>query len=353
MFIRNQQQLKNAKIIYFTLSLLINASFQIQAMDIEGLDNTKKIIGIQKPALGLTGYQTKIGIIDNYFDPRSDTRDSLSKSTKRAFSGQDPQLVAFRAHASELGEDHANHVSSIIHRIASKARLRVIDMYNEPVVKDELGNNARLIAAIDAAIESKVDFINISQRVSPDDDWNGKISKDLKKAFYKARDAGIGIIKSSGNDNELIGFTPYTRSLAQLLNKMKGNMVLVSATAYTVEGYEELASFSNKAGIAYKYTVSAPGNDIVAYGASYRLIKMSGTSMAAPVVTATSSLLKEAYPNLSSRNILKSIRHSARKISLDQSVYFTDHMYGRGVIDFRSALIEAEKISKLSSSKDN
>ena len=351
MSIKTEQQLKTAKIIYFSLSLLINTSLQIQAKDIGelDLDDVKRIIGVQKPAVGLMGYRTKIGIIDGYFDPKSDTESSLSKSTKRAFSKQAPQSVAFRAHA--IGHDHANHVSSIIHQIAPKAKLRVIDMYDEPSVKDASGHNARLIAAINAAIKSKVDFINISQRISPDNDGDGKISKGLKKAFYKARNAGIGIIKSAGNDNELSGSTPYTKSLSKLLYEMKGSMVIVAATAYDADYQENIGHFSNKAGIAYKYTVSAPGTDILAYGASNKLVKMSGTSMASPVVTATASLLKEAYPALSAKNILNSIRRSARKVSFDQTAYLSEGKYGLGVVDFHGALMEAEKINKLKPSK--
>ena len=351
MFIRTQQQLKNAKIIYFTLALLINTSLQTQAKDTEELGDAKGIIGVQKSSEGLTGYNTKIGVVDGYFDPKSDTQNSLSKSTKRTFLGQDSQLVASKAHTRGLGDDHANHVSSIIHHIAPQAKLRVIDMYNEPSVRDASSHNARLIAAINAAIESKVDFINISQRISPDSDWEGKISNDLKKAFYKARDARIGIIKSAGNDNELIGSKPYTRSLAKLLYKMQGSMIIVTASTYDNDNQESLALFSNKAGMAYKYTVSAPGTNILAYGASNKLVKMSGTSMAAPIVTATASLLKEAYPDLSAKDILNSILRSARKISLDQTVYFSEGKYGRGVVDFGGALLKAEKISKSKSSQ--
>lgn len=351
MYIKTLQQQRTAKIIYFTLSLLINASLQTQARNVDTLDDTKRITVAQKKTLGFTGYGTKIGIIDGYFDPKSDTENVLSKSTKLAFSGKDPQLVVTLAQSGSFGGDHANHVSSIIHRKALRAELRVIDIYNEPSVKDAGNHNARLIAAIDAAIESKVDFINLSLRISPDNDVDGKISKDLKKAFYRARDAGIGIIKSAGNNNEFTDSTSYTKSLVKLLYKMKGSMIIVGAVAYDDEGHENLASFSNKAGMAYKYTVSAPGKDILAYGASNRLVKMSGTSMAAPVVTATASLLKEAYPDFSAKDILKSIRRSARKVSFDQKTYYSEGKYGRGIVDFHAALIEAEELNKSRSSE--
>src|SRR5262249_18529518 len=149
----------------------------------------------------------------------------------RAFAGEDPELVAQRA--KSLGENHANYVSSIIHEIAKKARLRVIDIYDEPSVKDAGEYNDYLIAAVNAAIESDVDFINISIRIHPNDNgWNGKVSEELEKTFLNAARKGIGIIKSAGNDREIIGSTPYTKSLAELLDKMQGSMIMVVATEY-------------------------------------------------------------------------------------------------------------------------
>jgi hypothetical protein len=283
MLLQTKRQLKSTKIIYFTLSLIINTSLPTQAAEKE--DYYEEACYNKRNCRKIRSYNSKLGVIDGYFDPRSDTRRSLSQSTESPFLDKDPQLVAYRAHSSRMGGDHANHVSSIIHQIAQGAKLRIIDVYDEPSVKLKIGHTARLVAAIDAAIESKVDFINISQRISSDTDWNGEVSEELKKALYRARDAGLGIIKSAGNDNEHIGSTPYTKSLAELLYTMRGSMILVGATGPEDRGHENLAHFSNKAGSAYKYMVSAPGTNISAYGASNVLVRMSGTSMAAPVVT--------------------------------------------------------------------
>lgn len=329
------------------MSALLDTSLQLQAKHFTELSEVENIIGRKKPTIKSTGHNTKVGIIEGYFDPRSDTKNSLSKSTKSTFVGQNSQLVAFQAHAEDLGGNHANHVSSIIHQLAPEAQLRVIDMYHEASVRCFSSHDARLISAIDAAIASKVNFINISQRISPDTDQNGEISKEVKKALYRARDAGIGIIKSAGNDNEFIGSTPYTKSLAKLLYKMQGSMVLATATAYEDTQQENLAPFSNKAGIAHKYTVSVPGTKILAYGASHQLVKMSGTSMAAPVLTAAASLLKESYPELSTKDILRSIRYSARKINLNQTSYLSAGKYGCGVMNFHAAHRKAKKINKL------
>ncbi len=343
MIIQKRQRLKRNKIIFFTLSLLVNISSQVYARENGEFDDSKSIICSQKPAIKVTHYTSKIGVIDLNFDPRSDTRGSLTQSAEEPFLEEDPGELAWRAHKE--GKDHANHVSSIIYHIVPDLRLRMISLRDEPSIKDEPSYNVRLIKAIDGAIKSKVDFINISLKIHPDNDENGKISRNLRKAFYKARDAGIGIIKSAGNDGregEFLGSTAYTRSLVKLLHKMEDSMLMVVAT--NDEG--KICDFSTRAGLGANYVVAALGNEVTACGAGNQLVKMSGTSMAAPVVTGTAALLKEAYPDLTASEILKSIRRSARQISFHQKNRLSED-YGCGIIDFPAALKEAKKIYRL------
>jgi hypothetical protein len=168
MMIKNKQALKKARIFCLTLSLLLNITAQLQAVqeDIEGKSSSLNF------TVAYTGKGVKLCIIDGYFDPQSDTRLSLTQSTQKAFRGKSSDMLTSTAQV--LGRDHANHVSSIIHLKAPQAVMRIIDLNNEPFVKDTGSHNARLIAAIDAAIASEVAFINISQRISPDTDWDGK-----------------------------------------------------------------------------------------------------------------------------------------------------------------------------------
>jgi len=324
-------------------------------------EDQKKIINAHQAASKIDEVNIKLGIIDGHFDPYSDTKNVLSKSTKDAYVGQNRFKVADRAHL--LGHDHANHVASSVHNIIPKAELRVIDLNSEPSLLRRTGN-ARLIAALDEAIRSEVSFINISLRISPDGDWNGKITEEVKAAFLRVRDAGIGIIKSAGNDQEFTGSTDYTCSLVELLQEMNGSMILAAATQYDIDGqFEKLASFSkgkmdfhtgkmkvdqhgrpklprgsNLAGLAHEYTVTAPGKYNYAHGAMNNRIKKSGTSMAAPVVTGAAGLIRSAYPELSSTEVLGHILQSARTRSLQDNIDLPAGKYGRGILDVKQTL---------------
>lgn len=352
---QNPNKIKRQRAVLRSLAFLMlpsslsHASYELRE------DDQRRIINAHQLPSYIDGRDVKIAIIDGYFDPNSDTRNALSTSTKAAYKEKNLNQVADIAHW--IGGNHANHVSSSIHNVVPNAELRVIDLNNDPSVCDKVQDNARVIAAIDKAIESKVDFINISRRIAPDGDWVGQITKEVKAAFLKARDAGIGVIKSAGNDQEFTGGTAYTRSLVKLLEEMRGSMILAAATQYDTDWqYEKLAGFcrgemnlktgkmtelptgSNYAGLAHEYTVSAPGKYNYAYGARNQRLAMSGTSMAAPIVTGAAGLIKSAHPDLSSSEVLSYILQSARTKSLGNKLELPAGKYGRGIVDVGNAL---------------
>jgi len=316
-------------------------------------EEQKQLIGANVSA---DGSNVKVAIVDSYFDPNQYTHGVLSPNTLQNYEGKDKAMLAEKA--SQFGLNHANYTANIFHSIAPAAELRMIDLRNELSLQGKEIGNERVIAAIDEAIRSKVDFINISLRISPDSDKerNSPISEEMKKAFLRAKDAGIGIIKSIGNDNEFIGQTAYTRSLAQLVEEMDGNMILVAATQYDDDWQlEKIARYtshssiggSNHAGIASEYTIAAPGKNI------YISIKeeeiASGTSMATPLVTAAAVLVKNIHPALSAREVFGHLLKSARKYSYDSAGEFFFPLpagrYGQGIVNVENALelVKAQK----------
>lgn len=296
MMVQNLNKIKRQTTVLRSLAfLMLSSSLSYASYELKEEDQ-KKVINAYHVAPNINERNIKIGIIDGHFDPNSDTRDALSMSTKATYKGKNSHHVAYRA--QEYGGDHANHVSSSIHNVVPTAELCVIDLHNQPSLLNKAQGNARLIAALNEAMTSKVDFINISLRIAPDHNWDGEISQEVKAAFLRARDTGIGIIKSAGNDQEFTGNTAYTRSLVKLLEEMNGSMVLAAATQYDMQGqYEKLAQFSkgkmdlktgkikldqyghpivargsNLAGLAHAYTITAPGKNNYAYGASCKRI---------------------------------------------------------------------------------
>ncbi len=106
--------------------------------------------------------------------------------------------------------------------------------------------------------------------------------------FKTAYDKNIAIVLAGGNQNVMIGLDPMQRS---------PHTIKVSA----VDPRDNKASFSN---YGKQSTLSAPGVDIYSSLPSNRYSYLSGTSMAAPVVTGGIALIKSANPALSFPNIV-------------------------------------------------
>jgi hypothetical protein len=310
-------------------------------------EEQKQLIGANVSA---TGAEVKVAMIDSYFDPHQHINGLISPATLKNYENKDKAVLAEKA--AKFGLNHANYTAGIFHSVASGAELQMIDLRNEIGIQDKELGNKRVIAAIDEAIKNKVDFLNISLRISPDSEKekDSAISEEIKKAFLRAKNEGIGIIKSIGNDNELIGHTAYTRSLAQLVEEMDGNMILVAAAQYDEDWQlEKIARYggdrkiggSNYAGFASEYTLTAPGKNIYVGSIEEGHIT-SGTSMATPLVAAAAALVKSAHPNLSSGEVLSYLLHSARKHSYNSVgeafAYLPAGKYGQGIVNVENAL---------------
>jgi hypothetical protein len=107
----------------------------------------------------------------------------------------------------------------------------------------------------------------------------------------------------------------------------------VAVTALGDNG--SIASYANWCGSAKNYCIAAPGNDIVSTSAiPGGYMPMSGTSMAAPVVSGSIALLSGYYPYLSTQNIAWLLIETAN----NKGVYADSAIYGRGALDLEAAL---------------
>ncbi|MBD5388932.1 S8 family serine peptidase [bacterium] len=89
-----------------------------------------------------------------------------------------------------------------------------------------------------------------------------------------------------------------------------------------------LADYSNACGATKLYCITAPGSDMnVGFGTA------SGTSFAAPVVSAAIAVIREAWPHMSAHEITQLLFTTARDLG-DAGV---DDVYGWGMLDLERA----------------
>lgn len=183
-----------------------------------------------------------------------------------------------------------------------------VDIYSYRVLNDE--NKApvsRVAEAIYMAIEQKVDIINMSFGLN-------EHSEALKEAVHAAKEAGILIIAAAGNTG--------------------------SEGVQYPAAYEEVMAVGavNKEGLVEEYSAKGEEVEIVAPGELVRTTGFigteevtSGTSLAAPQITAVATLIWQKDPKVSADFVRGLLDESA-------NLYGKADEYGNGLVDAEYAL---------------
>ncbi len=212
-------------------------------------------------------------------------------------------------------DTHGTHVAGIIageknngvggYGIAPNADIVSIDVSNRSFfITDYI-----VAEGILEAINQKVKVINMSLGFYFP-------SPILKDAVKKAVDSGIIVVAAAGNDG------------ASVLNYPASFEGVISVGA--TDEKNQLAFFST---FGPSVDVVAPGQDVYApvfdvdKGSSF--VKMSGTSMASPVVAGAAALLLSKYPNLTPYQVNYMMTETAK----DMGDKGYDLKYGYGMID--------------------
>ncbi|HEY2778629.1 MAG TPA: S8 family serine peptidase [Gaiellaceae bacterium] len=273
------------------------------------------------PNFETAGNGMKIGIIDDgveadhpYFDsngfqyppgfPKGQTQLATPKViVQRTFAPPSPTWKYASAPFDPTGSYHATHVAGIaagvhgvqagpntLSGVAPNAYIGNYKALTIPTPGFGLdGNSAEIAAAIEAAVADGMDVINLSlgePEVEP--------SRDLVvKALEGAAAAGVVPVIAAGNDFDEFGFG----SVSSPANAPD------AITVAAVTSQNRIADFSSAGptplSLQMKPDVAAPGVDVISslpanQGGLFGTL--SGTSMAAPVVSAGAALLKERHP---------------------------------------------------------
>jgi serine protease AprX len=237
------------------------------------------------------------------------------------------------------------------------------------------GSDSSVIAAIDRAIELKSQYnIRVMNLSLGRQIYESHTLDPLCLAVRRAWEAGIVVVVAAGNMGRYD--SAQNDGYGTIMSPGNSPYVITVGATKTRNTYsrtdDEIASYSAKGPTRFDLIVKpdlvAPGNAITSLnapgstlynlrpgrhvGSSY--FKMSGTSMAAPMVSGAAALMIEQDPNLTPDQVKARLMKTAWKLMPRNSSYFDPplarwfrHQYdiftvGAGYLDIHAALLNTD-----------
>lgn len=175
------------------------------------------------------------------------------------------------------------------------------------------GSTAGATAAILKAVADNVDVINLSITFST----NTMLSiKALKTAF----EADISVVCAAGNSG-----------MIQTIHAPENIEECITVGATSRDNI--MTDFSDK---SWNVDVSAPGQNILTAKINNQYELSDGTSFSAPCVASLVAIIRSIYPDMTSKQIEKRIKESAKPV---KNIYnYVSHLDGTGMVQFCDAL---------------
>jgi thermitase len=227
-------------------------------------------------------------------------------------------------HIPEDDNGHGTHVAGIIaSEVNNREGVAGITWFNHimpiKVLNSEgYGSSFDVAKGIIWAVDHGAHVINLSL-------GNYQPSELLQEAVRYAYDRDVVLIAASGNDYSAQPSFPAAYP------------EVLSVGAVNPDG--SLAEFSNYGDYL---DVVAPGTEIPSTFVHNRYAALSGTSMAAPHVTALAGLIRSLNPNLTNTEVIDIINKS----TIDLGVPGKDVLFGNGLINIYKAMQFANKGNK-------
>lgn len=147
-------------------------------------------------------------------------------------------------------------------------------------------------------------------------------------------DAGGLLVVSAGNN----GHDDPSLSNLDLIDILAFNNLLFGVPgafiiAGAVDENNQIASFSDRAGVAMQYYMVAPGVNVV-FPWNGQLVVGSGTSFSAPIIAGAAAILFQRWPTLTAREVRQILFDTAT----DLGAPGVDVIYGHGLLNLSLAL---------------
>jgi subtilisin family serine protease len=251
--------------------------------------------------------RTLYGLNPSY-NPRPIVGDDTLNLTQRDYGNTDvtgPDAKHGSHVAGIIGAVRGNSVG--IDGVATAVRIMAVR-----AVPDGDERDKDIANAIRYAVDNGANVINMSfgKAYSPN---KGVVDDAVKYADAR----GVLMVHAAGNDAENTDVKPSFPTPAYLTGGRAQNWLEIGAISWK-GGDSLVATFSNYG--AKQVDVFAPGVDILSTipGGGYE--RLSGTSMAAPVVTGLAALLMSYYPNLTAADVKHIILTTATRLTNQQVI---------------------------------
>jgi subtilisin family serine protease len=298
---------------------------------------------------GYTGKGVTVAVLDTGVD-------SDNANLPNVLAGG--RFVGDSSTSTEDGHGHGTHVAGIIagakndsktHGVAFEATILPVKVLQD----SGSGSLVDIMSGISYASDRGAEVMNISIGATDFQNYT-QVSAQTVAALDKANQAGSFVAVAAGNSglsckdthtNEaykylgvICSWPAALPSHADLKKYFEADLGWVSVGA--IDENDNIASWSNRAGIMKDYYIVAPGVNITSDSISGGSITMSGTSMAAPHVAGAAALLFQKYPHLKGKSIQDIMLWTAD----DLGVVGVDDIYGHGKLNVDAAFTEGDNL---------
>jgi subtilisin len=198
---------------------------------------------------------------------------------------------------------HGTHVAGIVAArgkwagVAPEAELMSYRVFGA----DDLAANFAIAKAIDQAVESGCDLVNLSLKYDVGPDKPPQVDDVIREAIAEARERGVVVLAATGNDGRQRVAFPALDAAALAVSALgrKGTYPSDSLgradeqAPYGTDKKNFAAAFTNIGG---EVDVIGPGVDIISTVPGGGYAPMSGTSMATPAITGLVARLLSRNP---------------------------------------------------------